>query len=405
MVTVTRVRMASFVVALWALASLVALAVLAAPAIAQTEPSTTEPDPVTVPTITIPGQTTVPGETTTTDPGVTGDAPPESVPTNEDTIPPREPPASAEVGPNPGRVVHVDTRTARANLLARQVAYDDAVAHRQEVEGELTTLQAHIDELGAARREAVRDLAAAKTELTKRAVDAYVRGDSEQYVGTGADSGARATLLHAVVERDNDAVTRVKNAQAKLSADESRTATALTAAQSALDQSVVDEAQAKIDLDDARLDLAVTSAGGQFVIHGFVFPVANPHTFREDFGDPRLPGTPQAHVHQGCDVVAAEGTELYAAERGVVTQFGNSGLGGNGVWLKGESGTYYYYAHLSAYAPRLRVGQVVDGGTLLGFVGHTGDAYGPHLHFEVHPGGGAAIDPYPILLAADSPLT
>ncbi|WP_217550886.1 M23 family metallopeptidase, partial [Pantoea sp. GbtcB22] len=76
-------------------------------------------------------------------------------------------------------------------------------------------------------------------------------------------------------------------------------------------------------------------------------------------------------------------------------------LGGQQLWLKGESGTSYYYAHLSAYAPDLKVGQLVDAGTLVGLVGHTGDAYGPHLHFEVHPGGGPAIDPYPILVAAD----
>jgi murein DD-endopeptidase MepM/ murein hydrolase activator NlpD len=132
-----------------------------------------------------------------------------------------------------------------------------------------------------------------------------------------------------------------------------------------------------------------------------VFPVADPHTFQEDFGDPRLPGTEFAHFHQGCDVVAAESTELYAAERGVITQVSSSLLGGTQLWLKGESGTSYYYAHLSKYAAGLHAGQVVDAGELVGYVGHTGDAYGPHLHFEVHPGGGAAIDPYPLLLVAD----
>ena len=87
--------------------------------------------------------------------------------------------------------------------------------------------------------------------------------------------------------------------------------------------------------------------------------------------------------------------------RGVITQVNASGLGGNGIWLKGESGTYYYYAHLSAYVLGLAAGQLVEAGQLIGYVGHTGDAYGPHLHFEVHPNGGPAVDPYPILLAAD----
>jgi murein DD-endopeptidase MepM/ murein hydrolase activator NlpD len=104
-------------------------------------------------------------------------------------------------------------------------------------------------------------------------------------------------------------------------------------------------------------------------------------------------------------VIAAEGTELYAAERGLITQINGSVLGGNGLWLKGESGTMYYYAHLSKYAAGLKTGQLVDAGALVGYVGHTGDAFGPHLHFEVHPGGGSAIDPYPLLLVADQQST
>src|SRR5262249_51542322 len=157
----------------------------------------------------------------------------------------------------------------------------------------------------------------------------------------------------------------------------------------------VNEVQALADLNTAQFDLAVTTAGGNIVVHGFVFPVASPHSFTSDFGAPRT-----GHTHQGVDIVAAEGTELFAAERGIVTQVSSDGLGGNGLWLKGESGTYYYYAHLSAYVLGLAAGQLVEAGQLVGYVGHTGDATGPHLHFEVHPNGGPAIDPYPILLAA-----
>jgi murein DD-endopeptidase MepM/ murein hydrolase activator NlpD len=252
----------------------------------------------------------------------------------------------------------------------------------------------------------VLDLASAKRDLTARAVDAYVRGNGfdTSALDSSADAGPnsqREALLSVIVDHDRAAIARVRDLQAKVTADQAQTAKQLTESQSQLEQAMVDETQAQLDLFDAKLDLAVSSVGGTLVIHGFVFPVADPHTFHEDFGDPRLPGTEFAHFHQGCDVAADEGTELYAAERGVVTQISSSQLGGDQIWLKGESGTSYYYAHLSKYATNLHNGQVVDAGELVGYVGHTGDAYGPHLHFEVHPGGGSAVDPYPLLLVAD----
>ncbi|MEY2422556.1 MAG: peptidoglycan LD-endopeptidase LytH [Acidimicrobiaceae bacterium] len=374
--------------------AVVGITMSTAPAIAQTSTDDTTTTTTAPPTT----ETT----TTTTSPATGGDAPPESVPDSPITVPPREAPPG--VSPQPGRVVTVNLRGARASALARQAAYADAVAHRMQLEQDLTALQERVGKLATAARQAIIDLANAKRDLAARAVDAYVRGngfDTAPLDSTSGPDSQRQAMLSVIVDRDRTAVARVQDLQAKVTVDQAQTAKQLTEAQSQLEQAKIDEAQAEFDLFDAKLDLAVSSAGGSLVIHGFVFPVADPHTFQEDFGDPRLPGTEFAHFHQGCDVVAAEGTELYAAERGVITQISSSLLGGTQLWLKGESNTSYYYAHLSAYAPNLRAGQVVDAGALVGFVGHTGDAYGPHLHFEVHPGGGSAIDPYPLLLVAD----
>jgi murein DD-endopeptidase MepM/ murein hydrolase activator NlpD len=143
--------------------------------------------------------------------------------------------------------------------------------------------------------------------------------------------------------------------------------------------------------------------GQAIAVNGFVFPVAGPHAYTDTFGAPRMPGTPYAHKHQGNDIFAALGTPLVACERGVVININTDFLGGQGLWVVGLSGTRYYYAHLSAYAAGLHNNQVVEAGDVIGYVGDTGNAKGGamHLHFEIHPNGGPAIDPYPLLKAAD----
>ena len=64
-------------------------------------------------------------------------------------------------------------------------------------------------------------------------------------------------------------------------------------------------------------------------------------------------GSEYEHAHQGTDIMAPFDTPLLACERGIVTEMGTDVLGGTKLWLKGESGTYYYYAHLSAFAEDL----------------------------------------------------
>ena len=93
------------------------------------------------------------------------------------------------------------------------------------------------------------------------------------------------------------------------------------------------------------------------------------------------------------------GTPIVAVADGSLYNVGYNGLGGWRLWLRDGGGTTFYFAHLSAYAPAAREGASVSRGTVIGYVGNSGDAQGasPHLHFEIHPGGGGPVPPYPIV--------
>jgi peptidoglycan LD-endopeptidase LytH len=125
--------------------------------------------------------------------------------------------------------------------------------------------------------------------------------------------------------------------------------------------------------------------------NGMVCPVAGPRSFADTWGAPRSGG----RRHQGVDMMAPGGTPLVAVESGSV-RFKTNRLGGNAVWLTGSSGTKYYYAHLSAWEGSSRT---VSRGEVIGYVGATGNAPVDHLHFEVHPYGGRAVNPYPYVRA------
>jgi murein DD-endopeptidase MepM/ murein hydrolase activator NlpD len=126
-----------------------------------------------------------------------------------------------------------------------------------------------------------------------------------------------------------------------------------------------------------------------------VCPVNGAVAFTDTWGDPRSGG----RTHKGVDMIAARGTPLVAIEAGTVKRMRNGGLGGITVTLSGVSGDEFYYAHLDGWAAGLSVGQGLDVGELLGYVGNTGNAQYtvPHLHFEWAPGGGAAVNPYPLV--------
>jgi len=131
-----------------------------------------------------------------------------------------------------------------------------------------------------------------------------------------------------------------------------------------------------------------------------VFPVQGPCSFGDTYGAPRSGG----RSHEGVDIIAKAGQYVYAVKDGVLTKKyidAPGSLSGNGWRLTMPDGTYFFYAHLSSFAAGLSVGSSVKAGQIIGLVGMTGDAPIPHTHFEVHPGGGASVNPTPIVRAVD----
>ncbi|MDQ3679622.1 MAG: M23 family metallopeptidase [Actinomycetota bacterium] len=217
------------------------------------------------------------------------------------------------------------------------------------------------------------------------------------------DMSRRFALLGALTEADRGRIDEYVIASQGVSGEAERLNADLARSRAALET-----ARATLQNSDAAMvatkaQLVASQTGGIIVAGGLSFPVAGPHTFTDTFGAPRMFGTAFAHLHQGTDIFATEGTPLAAIERGVLIRVGSDTLGGTKLWLVGATGTRYYYAHLSAFAPGVTEGKVVQAGEIVGFVGRTGNAQGTsaHLHFEVHPDGGPAINPYPLLRIID----
>ena len=133
----------------------------------------------------------------------------------------------------------------------------------------------------------------------------------------------------------------------------------------------------------AQLPVPVTGVGSRQLI--------------DSWGSPRSGG----RRHQGIDIFARRGTPVVSTTRGIVVTVGHSPLGGRIVRILGPAGQWHYYAHLEKFA-KIRSGDVVAAGTVIGYVGDSGNARGtpPHLHYGIYRWRGGAVNPYSMLVEA-----
>ena len=139
------------------------------------------------------------------------------------------------------------------------------------------------------------------------------------------------------------------------------------------------------------------SAPPLVVTDGKTCPINAATSFSDTWGAPRSGG----RTHMGVDMMAARGAPVVAIESGTITRTSNSSLGGISIYLTGNSGNRYYYAHLDALAEGVHGGMAVSVGDLVGYNGSSGNASysAPHLHFQYAPPGSDWINPYPLVKA------
>jgi murein DD-endopeptidase MepM/ murein hydrolase activator NlpD len=282
------------------------------------------------------------------------------------------------------------------NVLATRISKAQAdigmtEAHIADLQHKMNVLRARADLL--------------QSKLDERNRSAYMYGTAPVlYLLTAtsaADAASRMSFINEMNRRDEVLASKVQENSEELGRTEAEVVRA---------QNILELIKRRLELDQKELDKRM--AESRQLLSGFkqrvdeiqyqlsrirpfaVCPVDGPVAVADDFGimvhHPKNQGGD--HIHQGNDMYAAMGEPIVAPFDGTAVDARNH-IGGLAVKVYGEFG-YVYNAHLSRY------GQLgpVSKGDVIGYVGMTGNAGGPHDHFEWHPGNGPAVDPHGFLL-------
>lgn len=325
-------------------------------------------------------------------------------------------------------VTPAEIEKAKRERVELQRRLDKAVTEYERTQSRLSQTQSSLAQVQIKLAEAEKRLQSAQAALSQRANLTYRNGPAglvQILLSSSAFSDfiRRLAILERAASSDSAVLLKASRARAQIAELRADLATRKAEEQSALSRLealssdlntqfekaqaleaklIADRAEelrrkAEAERRAAAAAAAARRSSRSFTPGRFLCPVAGPNSFRDSWGEPRSDG----RRHQGVDIYAASGTPTAAVVDGVILRMQNSSLGGITLYLRGGDGSEYFYAHLSGYAG-VSVGQHVSAGTHVAYVGNSGNARGtaPHLHFEIHPGGGAAINPYPTVKAA-----
>lgn len=306
-----------------------------------------------------------------------------------------------------------ELRQTKAQIRARTVALHDLQRDLNRLATRIsrnTSLISKTEDRMRALLDGIRPLAARyqrlRAQLDERSRAAYILGPGTPILylitaTSAADVADRISLLDEMNRRDAALASEVVEAQTELALRREMLARYAFDRKTALRQLHADQEELKRKLARSKRLLHKLRGHKAQVLYTIsrirpfaLCPVEGPHAVADDFGIwvHRSKAEGGDHIHQGDDISALYGTPIVAPFDGRAVATPNK-IGGLAVEVFGRFG-YVYNAHLSRYGT---LGQVRKG-TVVGYVGATGDASGPHDHFEWHPGNGPAVDPYPFLV-------
>lgn len=333
----------------------------------------------------------------------------------------------------------VSSATVLIGNAASQESLDDLKSRMSDIQGQLDAATAKIEDLRTREdklksrlgevSQRIDDVTKDQRRLEKRVVEAaknlYKSGGADMLetlltAESFSELSSRAQVLNRISQRDTEAFIAYARNQSELkdlTAELEEREGELSSTRQALNEEA-DRLQATFEgvsaeYNDLKKKLAAraaareaaaaaaapaptSSAPSDAPIHvpatnGMACPVAGAVSFIDSWGYPRSGG----RLHQGVDMMAAYGTPVVAITSGNITYAGYGGSAGNWLILSGDDGHGYWYMHNQS---NIVTSGHVSAGQQIATVGDTGNAVGtPHLHFEYHPGGGGAVNPYPLV--------